>query len=328
MPPVLTLKEYKVYYRTLSGYVKAVDGVNFVVNEGEIVGLVGESGCGKSTLVLSLVLPKPPMIIMGGEARLREIDLVKLTWRERRRILLIKLSLIPQYALNALPVIKKIRDLLKDIARDKEVDQGEIIELFKERIRFIGLPQDVLEMYPLELSGGMRQRVVIAISTLFSPDLLIADEPTSALDVTTQRHVIELFTELRNTGIIKSLIFVTHDIATVRQIADKLAVMYAGKIVEYGDLEDIIKDSLHPYTKALISAVPTLGINYKWKRLKGLSGSPPSLLNPPKGCRFHPRCPYAMNICSAKEPPEYKLDHRIVYCWLYSQEKVKPRGKT
>lgn len=315
---ILKLDGYRVYYKTLSGYVKAVDGINLSVREHEIIGLIGESGCGKSTLALSLVLPKPPMKIMGGRADFLGIDLTRIPWKKRREILLSKLSIIPQYALDSLPVIKKIRDFLRDIAKDKGVDEEEVFERFRERISLIGLPREIIDMYPIELSGGMRQRVVIALATLFSPALLIADEPTSALDVTTQRHVLELFTELRDNNIVGSIIFVTHDIASVRQIADKLAVMYAGKIVEYGDLEEVIREPLHPYTRGLIGAVPTLGINYKKRRLKGLAGSPPSLLNPPPGCRFAPRCPYAREECRINDPPLIVLDNnRAVKCWLY-----------
>jgi len=318
LPPVLRLIDYRVYYKTLRGYVKAVDGVNLEVEKGEILGLIGESGCGKSTLIMSLIAPKPPMKIMGGKALLGETDLTALSPGERRKILLSKLSIIPQYALDALPVIRRIKQLLVDIAKEKKMSPDQVIEKFQERIRMVGLPREVINMYPLELSGGMRQRVVIAISTMLSPDLLIADEPTSALDVTTQRQVLELLRDLRDTGIVRSLIFVTHDIASVRQIADRIAVMYAGKIVEVSGTEEIIHDPLHPYAKGLINAVPKLGINYKKKRLKGLPGQPPSLLNPPPGCRFHPRCAVATRKCMVEEPPTTRIGSRIVSCWLYS----------
>lgn len=325
MGTVLQLEDYRVYYKTLSGYVKAVDGVTLTVRDGEIVGLIGESGCGKSTLVMSLTISKPSMVIMSGVARLRDIDLIRMTYDERRKILLRRISIIPQYALDALPITKKIRVFLKDIARDKDAPTGEVIEKFIERARFIGLPREVIDMYPIELSGGMRQRVIIALATIFSPDLLIADEPTSALDVSTQRHVLELFMELRDVGIIKSLIFVTHDIASVRQVADKIAIMYAGKIVEFGNLEDVISNPLHPYTKKLIEAVPTMKDRYEKKRLYGLPGSPPSLLNPPLGCRFHPRCPYARDICREREPLLKSIeDEHYVACWLYEGGKGDP----
>ena len=293
------------------------------VRKGEILGLIGESGCGKSTLIMSLILPKPPMKIMGGKALLGDIDLTKITQKERRNILLTRISIIPQYALDALPVIRKIKSFLKDLAKDKNIPEDEVIERFIERVKLVGLPKEVIDMYPLELSGGMRQRVIIALSTIFSPDLLIADEPTSALDVSTQRQVLELLRDLRDTDIVKSLIFVTHDIASVRQIADRIAVMYAGKIVEVSGVEELVKNPLHPYAQGLINAVPVLGINYKKKRLRGLPGQPPSLLNPPKGCRFHPRCKFVYEKCRIQEPPMIILDSRIVSCWKYVEEAHK-----
>ncbi|MCY0868555.1 MAG: ABC transporter ATP-binding protein [Desulfurococcus sp.] len=320
MRSILTIRDYRVYYKTSSGYVKAVDGVNLELGGGEILGLIGESGSGKTTLIMSLIQPKPPMRIMGGSARFQEIELVKLKQQERKDLLLTRISIIPQYALDSLPVIKKIRTFLRDLARDKKRDFEEVVKVFSERARLIGLPDSILDVYPLELSGGMRQRVVIAIATMFSPDLLIADEPTSALDVTTQRHVLELLKELRDRGIVRSLIYITHDIATVRQIADKLAVMYAGKIVEVGSLSEILSNPKHPYTKKLLESVPTLEVNYKNRMLKGLSGSPPSLLNPPTGCRFHPRCPLARDICRREEPPLVEVEPgHYVACWLYAQ---------
>ncbi|ADI31913.1 ABC transporter ATP-binding protein [Staphylothermus hellenicus] len=319
MGEVLVLNNYKVYYRTLKGYVKAVDGVNLTVEERDILGVIGESGCGKTTLMQSLILPKPPMFIAGGSARFRNVELTKLTGEERRKLLLTKISVIPQYSMNALPVIKKIKSFLKDLAESKGQDPREITELFIERAKLLGLPRSVIDMYPLELSGGMKQRAVIVLATMFSPDLLIADEPTSSLDTSTQRYVIELLWDLWNKKIVKTMIFVTHDIATVRQIATKLAIMYAGKIVEIGPLEEVITNPLHPYTRKLIGSIPTLDINYKIKRLTGLKGSPPNLFNPPKGCRFYPRCPNAQEICREREPPLIDFGNgHFVACWLYA----------
>lgn len=317
---ILKLENYRAYYRTLSGLVRAVDGVDLLVKRGVILGLIGESGCGKSTLVQSLVLHKPPLFIAGGSAKLLDIfDIVKMSSDERRKILMTKISLIPQYALDALPIIKKIKAFLKDLAKDKGVDYEEIYGIFTERLKLVNLPLKVLDMYPLELSGGMRQRVIIAISTLFKPDLLIADEPTSALDVATQRYVLELLKDLRDQRLVGSIVFITHDIASVRQISDRIATMYAGKIVEEGPLEYIVKEPLHPYTRMLIASVPTMEASYKLRRLKGLAGAPPSLANPPSGCRFHTRCPYAMEVCKMKEPPMTVVGNSgKVACWLYS----------
>lgn len=319
MKNVLELKDYRVYYRTLSGYVRAVDGVNLEIREGEILGLIGESGSGKSTLATGLVRPRPPLFIAGGSAKLGEIELTRISEEEKRQILLTRLAIVPQYSLDALPVIKRVRGLLRDIAKTKGVPEEEVLERFRERLKIVGLPENVIDMYPVELSGGMRQRTVISIATLFSPDLLVTDEPTSALDVSMQRRVLELLKDLRDGGIVKSILFITHDIAAIRQIADRIAVMYAGKIVEVGGVEEIVNRPLHPYTRALRGAVPTLGINYKKARLKGLPGSPPDLRNPPSGCRFHPRCPYATELCRTSEPQLAGVDGRLVACWLASK---------
>ncbi|MEM0490229.1 MAG: ABC transporter ATP-binding protein [Ignisphaera sp.] len=321
MSSVLKLEKYKVYYRTFVGTVKAVDGVDLDVRRGEILGIIGESGCGKSTLVQSLVLPKSPMFIAGGSAKLLDsIELTKLSSKERRKILLTKIALIPQYVLDAIPVIKKINVFLRDLAKDKKMKYEDVFNTFIDRLKLVNLPQKVLDMYPLELSGGMRQRVVIALSTLFKPDLLIADEPTSALDVVTQRYVLELLRDLVTQKLVGSIVFITHDISSIRQIGDRIATMYAGKIVEVGKLEEVISSPLHPYTTMLIKSVPKLENSYRVSRLVGLAGAPPSLVNPPPGCRFHSRCPFAMDICRREEPPLTNIDRdRYVSCWLYSK---------
>lgn len=317
----LEVRNYKVYYKTFGGYVKAVDGVDLDIYRGEIVGLIGESGCGKSTLAQSIILPKPPMKYIDGSVTLDgKYDLAKITSKKRESILLKEIALIPQYALDALPIIKKIKDFIRDLARDKGFDEKELIEIFKERLRQVNLAEKVLDMYPLELSGGMRQRVVIAMSTLFKPKLLIADEPASALDVVTQKQVLELLKQLRDQGIVRSLLFITHDIASIRQIADKIATMYAGKVVEVAPVESILREPLHPYTSLLIGSIPELGVSYRDRRLTGLSGSPPSLLNPPSGCKFHPRCPHSMTKCFVEEPTLSSVDDHGVFCWLYKRD--------
>ena len=321
MKAILEVRDLKAYYRTPFGTVRAVDGVSFELKEGEILGVIGESGCGKSTLAQAIVLPKPPLQVVGGLALLNtdgsSVDLTKLDSRSRRRILGSKISLIPQYVMDALPTVKKIKDLLADLAREKGRPYEELRELFVKRLREVNLSESVIERYPLELSGGMKQRTVIVLATLFNPSVLIADEPTSALDVVSQRQVLELLQQLRDTGTVKSIIYITHDIATVRQIADRVMVMYAGKIAEIGRLEDIISEPLHPYTKALIGSVPELKVSHYEKRLRGLGGVPPSLRNPPRGCRFYPRCPYAAARC-LEEPPSIRVgEDRVVNCWLY-----------
>ncbi|MEM2014528.1 MAG: ABC transporter ATP-binding protein, partial [Desulfurococcaceae archaeon] len=218
---MLEAEDYRVYYKTLSGYIRAVDGVHIKVYSGLIVGIIGESGCGKSTLAQSIVYPKYPMFYAGGKLVFDEkYNLTEIPLNERKKLLLTHLAYIPQYALDALPVIKKIGNFIADIAKDKGVSKEELLSLFKERLKQVNLPMKVLDMYPIELSGGMRQRVVIAITTLFKPKLLIADEPTSALDVVTQRQVLELLRDLRDQKLVEALVMISHDVASIRQIAD------------------------------------------------------------------------------------------------------------
>jgi peptide/nickel transport system ATP-binding protein len=320
MGKILEVIDYKVYYKTLNGYVRAVDGVDLDVESKSITGIIGESGSGKSTLAQSIVFPKYPMFYMGGQVIFAEKqDLTKLSPSERKKLLLKEIAYIPQYALDALPVIKKIKSFIADIASDKGEPKSDVIAIFKERLKQVNLPTKILDMYPMELSGGMRQRVVIAISTLFRPKLLIADEPTSALDVVTQRQVLELLYDLKSQGLVESLMIISHDVASIRQIADRMATMYAGKVVEIGPLEETIREPLHPYTSLLIKSIPPVGMSHKTEKLKGLAGSPPSLSNPPAGCRFHPRCPYAMEICLREQPPMIKIGRSRVACWLHAK---------
>ncbi|BAD85946.1 ABC-type dipeptide/oligopeptide transport system, ATPase component [Thermococcus kodakarensis KOD1] len=323
MTAILDVRNLKVYYRTPMGFVKAVDGVSFDVRKGEVFGIAGESGCGKSTLVHSLILRKPPMIHMGGEAIFKGRDLMKLSKEEERKIKYTELSIIPQYAMNALNPTKKIKDIVWDLAREHGAeDREEVEKLLRERLRMVKLSDKVADMYPVELSGGMRQRATMVVSTLMNPDLLIADEITSALDVTTQRVVLELLHYFMKEGIVKSIIFVTHDLALLDKIADRVMVLYAGKVAEIGPTEEIIDSPAHPYTSLLIESLPKIGVHYKRAKLKGIPGTPISLLNPPKGCRFYPRCPYAMEVCQRVEPGVFSVgDDHIVACHLYGGEK-------
>jgi len=252
---------------------------------------------------------------------LNGLSLFKSDIKTLEKIRMKEISIIPQYALNALNPTRKVRDIVVDIIRSKgyPLSEREVEELLEQRLSMVMLSKRVKDMYPIELSGGMRQRVSLVISTLLNPKLLIADEITSALDVSTQRRILELLQDFMKTGIVKSLIFVTHDLASLYQIADRIMIMYAGKVVELGPIDEIINNPAHPYTRALISSVPKLGASYKTGRLSGLKGHPPSLLNPPTGCRFHPRCPYAARRCVNEEPPMVKVgEEHYVSCWLYA----------
>ena len=310
------------YYMSREKVAKAVDNVSLEVYPGEILGIVGESGCGKSTLANVLMINiRPPLRLTMGKIILEKYELTKMKRDEvKKKIWGRLISMVPQSALNALNPTIKVKDFIKDVLKARtNMSEKEIVEVTKKRFTEIGLPTEALEVYPFELSGGMRQRVTIAVATLLDPLLLIADEPTSALDVSTQKSVLKMMVDLKKRGIIKSIIFITHDIATLRQIANRVVVMYAGKVVEVGPIEEIINSPLHPYTIALIRSVVTPEPEVRKRKLFYIPGRPPDLFNPPKGCRFRERCPQAMEICAKKEPEliEVKKGH-FVACHLYS----------
>ncbi|MEM1611533.1 MAG: ABC transporter ATP-binding protein [Sulfolobales archaeon] len=324
---ILRVEDLRAYYFLGRSAVRAVDGISIEIQKESIVGIVGESGSGKTTLarVLSLDIT-PPLRLVGGKIEIEgeevtatNIDIM------RKKLAGVKVSIIPQSAMNALVPVARIRDIVIDIMRDKKkLGKDEILHMARRRLEELNLPAEVLSRYPFELSGGMRQRVLIAIATLLSPTLLIADEPTSALDVSTQKIVLSTLYEVFNRRFVKSLIFISHDIATVRQIASRMVVMYAGEIVEDGPTDKIIADPMHPYSKILMNSIltPELKIRERLKRIDlnkvVISGEPPSLSNPPPGCRFHPRCPFAMEICRKEKPPLITINDRRVVCWLYT----------
>jgi len=315
---LLTVRDLKIYYRTLYGYVKAVDGVTFELRDGEVLGIAGESGCGKSTLGNGLVLLKPPMKYVGGEAILDGKNIMALSQREIKRIRYEKISIIPQYAMDALNPTKKIKQIVDDLLREHNSSFEEKRELIEERLAIVNLSKKVLNMYPIELSGGMKQRLVMVISTLMNPDVLVADEITSALDVSTQRSVVQMLYEMKEKKAMKSIIFITHDLAVLYQIADRIMVMYAGKVAEISPTEEIVRQPLHPYTKMLLASLPKIGVRFVNERLKGIPGYPPNLLNIGPGCRFRERCPKAFAKCE-QDPPIFDLNGRKVSCWLFER---------
>ncbi len=302
---LLSAENLTAYYYASSGVVKAVDGVSLSLDDDEILGIAGESGCGKSTFANALMMNiHPPLRFVDGKIIVGDRDLTDMKKKEiRSSIWGLVISLIPQSALNALMPTKRTKDLITDVVKyHQKLKNEKIIGMAEKRFEELGLPADVLDMYPHELSGGMRQRVVIATSTLLNPKLLIADEPTSALDVSTQKQVLGMMVDLKRKDIIKSVIFITHDIAILRQIADRTAIMYAGKIIESGTTDNIIDNPLHPYTRGLIRAVITPEAEVKKRGISHIPGRPPDLLNPPAGCRFHPRCDRSIAICKQLEP--------------------------
>jgi peptide/nickel transport system ATP-binding protein len=310
----LHVEDLRVYYRTLAGDVKALDGVSFDVADGEIMGLAGESGCGKSTLGKSLIRLDGRMRYVGGHAVLDGEELPIWDDEAMDRFRFRDVSIVPQYAMSALNPTRKIGRMIHELLRARGVRPNGIQQELERRLELVGLERDVLDLYPIELSGGMKQRVVMVLSTLLDPSLLIADEITSALDVSTQKAVAQTLVEFRDRGFVKSMIVITHDLAVLAQVADTILVMYAGKLAEKAPAEEIVSNPQHPYTRMLISSLPEVGVRYEEKELRGIPGRPPSLLGPPTGCRFRDRCPLATARC-AQEPPWLEHDGRGVACW-------------
>lgn len=319
----LGVTDLRVYYRTLAGDVKALDGVTFDIADGEIMGLAGESGCGKSTLGNSLVRLDGRMKLVSGEVRLDDsvlpiADLEAMQeWRWK------EISVIPQFAMSALNPTRKVGRIVDEMLRARGLRYRDFEPELIRRLELVGLGREQLDRYPIELSGGMKQRAVMVISTLLDPSLLIADEVTSALDVSSQRAVAQTLASFRDHGFVRSMIVVTHDVSILYQIADTLAIMYAGRLAEKAPTDIVMRESRHPYTKLLIGALPEVGVRYHDERLVGIPGTPPSLLNPPTGCRFRDRCPVAFEAC-VEEPPMVAVDRgHHVACWA-----VTPDGAT
>lgn len=304
-----------MYYQTLSGDVKALDGATFTIADGEIMGLAGESGCGKTTLGHSLILLTPPMRFVEGRVTLDDEDLPVWDMERMNTFRFKEISIIPQYAMNAMNPTRKIGKMTSELLESRKVDFKTTLPELERRLDLVELPREVLNMYPIELSGGMKQRMVMVISTLLNPSLLIADEITSALDVSTQKAVAEMLVEFRDREFVKSMMVITHDMSILYQIADSILIMYAGQLAEKGSTEAIIGSPRHPYTKLLISALPKVGVKHTDRRLAGIPGNPPLLLDPPAGCRFRERCPVAFDRC-LEEPPFLEIEKgHLVACW-------------
>jgi len=321
-PPLLTIVDLKGYYKGWFGVVRAVDGVSLLVDNGEIVGLAGESGCGKSTLAHLMWGTLPPLLhYESGKVVVDGFDIYGTDPEVlRTEVKCKRMSLVPQASMDSLNPVRRISHLIMDVVSERtgrRPSKEEVLKMAGEHFVKLGLDKHVLNLYSHELSGGMKQRAVIAISTLWNPKLLVVDEPTSALDVTSQRRIIRLLLDLRHDEIVKSMLFITHDIPLLRQICDGCAVMYAGKIVETGTTNEIINDALHPYTRGLISSTIAYSSQAREERLKSIPGTPPDLRDPPPGCRFHPRCEECMKVCKTREPPLITKTKRQVSCWLY-----------
>ena len=311
----LAVDNLRVYYRTLRGDVRALDGATFTVRDGEIMGVAGESGCGKTTLGKSLIRLDGRMRVAEGTVTLDGVELPIADDRAMDTYRFRHVSIVPQYAMSALNPIRRIGRMISELLSSRGVSYEETLPELRRRLALVGLEEEVLERYPIELSGGMKQRVVMVLSTLMNPSLLIADELTSALDVSTQKAVAEMLVEFRDRGFVKSTIVITHDLSILYQVADTILVMYAGKLVEKGSAAEITEDPRHPYTKLLIASLPEVGVRFEERRLTGIAGRPPSLLRPPTGCRFRARCPLATEEC-AEEPPFVEIGPgRYAACW-------------
>lgn len=324
----LRVEGLKIYYRTLYGDVKAVDDVTFSVEDGEIMGLAGESGCGKSTLGNALIRLDGRMRHVGGHVELDGEPLPISDDKAMRPLRFRRVSIVPQYAMSALSPTRKIRKITSDLLRTKRVRYRRLRAELRRRLALVGLSEQVLRQYPIELSGGMKQRVVMVISTLLNPSLLIADEVTSALDVSTQRAVGEMLVQFRDRNFVKSMIVITHDLSILAEISDTILVMYAGKLAEKAPATTVIDAPLHPYTKMLLSSLPEVGVRYEEQELTGIAGTPPSLLAPPAGCRFRERCPYASAECENEPPFEEVEPGHFVACWLHATRRSPTEAGT
>ncbi|MEM2103526.1 MAG: ABC transporter ATP-binding protein [Candidatus Bathyarchaeia archaeon] len=318
--PLLQVKNLCTYFKTRKGIVKAVDHVSFDVAKGETVAVIGESGCGKSSLAKSIIRLLPRNLhVYKGEICLEDMDLMKLDEKKMNQLRWTRISMVSQAALNSLnPVVKVGQQVGEPLIIHEGVDKKTALERARKGLSMVGIPESFAERYPFELSGGMKQRVVIAMALITNPDVIILDEPTSALDVLTQASIMNMLKTIKMKTD-KTFMLITHDIAVSSELADKVAVMYAGQIVELASAENFYKTPFHPYSVKLMASVPTLRTE---KRLEFISGSPPSLIDPPKGCRFAERCAWKFEKCGM-EPPAFLLDDNVlVKCWLY-----EPKGR-
>ena len=326
MEKMIQIKNLHVQFSTYGGRVQAVRGVSFDLHKGETLAIVGESGCGKSVTSQSIMrlIPTPPGRITSGSILFKSQDLTKLSEKKMRDIRGADISMIFQDPMTALnPTLRVGEQISENIMQHENISKEKAKEKAFEMLELVGIPnpKERLKQYPHEFSGGMRQRIVIAMALVCNPEVLIADEPTTALDVTIQAQILELFKDIQQKTDV-SIVLITHDLGVVAQVADRVAVMYAGKIVEIGTRRDIFYTPQHPYTKGLLRSVPRLDL-YE-SELVPIAGSPPDLFAPPSGCSFAPRCPYVMEVCDRMYPVSTKLkESHQVHCWLQDERAQK-----
>ncbi len=313
--PVLQVKDLTMHYQTRQGTVKAVDGISFELARGEVLGLVGESGCGKTSIAVTLMKLLPDnALIVKGQVLLDGQDLMTMDLATLQKYRWRRISMIFQAAMNSLDPVHRVGDQIIEAieAHDMVTTMAEARETVDRLFRLVGLDPGLTDRYPHEFSGGMRQRAVIAMALSCQPDVIVAEEPTTELDVIVQDRILRQIKEIQ-TDLNMSMIYITHDIAVVAEVTDRIGVMYAGKLVELGSTADVFERPIHPYTKALLSVFPS--IRGEKRPLATLGGEPPNLVDPPTGCRFHPRCPYATAICQQEEPPVVVRDGHWAACW-------------
>ncbi len=324
----LEVGSLKAYYFTGTNVIQSVDDISFLLSCGESLGIVGESGCGKSSLASALMQSMEyPGKIIEGRLMLDNIDLLRMTKSQfDTQIRWKKIAMIFQGAMNALDPVFSVESQMQEILKEHgyKGSESNLNHKIIGSLKRVDLDASIARKYPHQLSGGEKQRVIIAMALLLNPDILIADEPTTALDVLVQSHIIDLLKRLRAEEEI-TIILISHDLALVSQIADKIAIMYAGQLVELGSVSDIFLNPKHPYTQALIGAIPRL--RSEEKMIRFIPGRPLSLVNPPPGCRFYDRCPHSMDICK-KDPPKLEIDNGgYVLCWLYDDQLLAPNSK-
>jgi peptide/nickel transport system ATP-binding protein len=307
--------------------VYAVDHVSLKVEEGKSLGIAGESGCGKSTLALSLMgYYFPPLHYTSGDIIIDGRNISGMKPDDiRKSILGTEIAYIPQAAMNALNPTRKIINFIEDVvqAHNPKTDKKEIYDLAVERFEVLGLPKEVLQRFPVELSGGMKQRTVIAVSVILSPKILIADEPSSALDVSSQKMVIKMLLDLMESGYIKSMIFITHELPLLYNVTDDIMVMYAGQIVEKGTAKQAVFDPLHPYSKGLMGSIIVPESGLRDVQLTAIPGSPPNLKKPPQGCRFAERCKYVQPECRVHSIDYREIEDGRAYRCIFSEEELR-----
>ena len=310
----LDVKNLSAIYGTSKGNVHALENVSFSLNEGESIGIAGESACGKSTLGLSMIRMLLDGKIVSGQIHFDDNSILDMQESEfNKNYRWKKIAMVFQGAMNTLDPVFTIKEQFVEILKQHKFD-GDYEKVISDAINSVSLNEDVLKKYPHELSGGMKQRIIIAMALLLKPNFVIADEPTTALDVLIQAQIINLLKKLKKDGM--SIMLITHDLAVLSEIAEKIGIMYGGQMIEFGSSEDIFKNPKHPYTQALLESIPRL----HGDKPKYIKGVPPSLLEPNSECRFIDRCPKAMEKCK-KDPPNFKTNSGYVKCWLYEDEK-------